>query len=199
MPALDLALGLWVIRCAPNMLDAPAVEPFGQIAGDIGGTIVGQQPRAVYDRDLIEPGGGQRQVDDLGPDLLGNAVPDAPRPGRTVAQSLRPAGSVKIVPAVKRGPWNAELLQGSANRQVGLLDQADDLGLFGCGVSHAASPPSPIMLFLSRRFSRVRSATTSFKAEASRHRSFTSSDVAARAVSPASRFLPASRKSFDQP
>src|SRR5205823_5327174 len=101
--------------------------------------------------------------------------------------------------SVKRGPWNAELLQGSANRQVGLLDQADDLGLFGCGVSHAASPPSPIMLFLSRRFSRVRSATTSFKAEASRRRSFTSSDVAARAVSPASRFLPASRKSFDQP
>src|SRR4029079_8194015 len=65
MPALDLALGLWVIRCAPNMLDAPAVEPFGQIAGDIGGTIVGQQPGAVYDRALIEPGGRQRQVERL--------------------------------------------------------------------------------------------------------------------------------------
>jgi hypothetical protein len=44
------------------------------------------------------------------------------------------------------------------------------------------------MLFLSRRFSRVRSATTSFNARASRRRSFTSSEVAARAVSPASRF-----------
>src|SRR4051812_44418955 len=65
MPALDLALRLWVIRCATDMLDAPAVEPFGQIAGDIGGTIVGQQPRAVYDRDLIEPGGRQRQVERL--------------------------------------------------------------------------------------------------------------------------------------
>jgi hypothetical protein len=32
----------------------------------------------------------------------------------------------------------------------------------------------------------------------SRRRSFTSSEVAARAVSPASRFFPASRKSFDQ-
>src|SRR3984957_15911542 len=53
--------------------------------------------------------------------------------------------------------------------------------------------------FLSSRFSRVRSATTSFNACASRRRSFTSSEVAARAVSPASRLLPASRNSFDQP
>src|SRR3954451_19525806 len=40
----------------------------------------------------------QSQLDDLAPDLLGDAVPDAPRRGRTVAHSLRPAGSVKIVP-----------------------------------------------------------------------------------------------------
>ena len=53
--------------------------------------------------------------------------------------------------------------------------------------------------FLSSRFSRVRSATTSLSACVSRRRSFTSSDVAARAVSPARRFLPASRNSFDQP
>jgi hypothetical protein len=26
-----------VIRCAPDMLDAPAVEPFGEIAGDVRG------------------------------------------------------------------------------------------------------------------------------------------------------------------
>src|SRR5271163_3476618 len=55
------------------------------------------------------------------------------------------------------------------------------------------------MLFLSRRFSRVRSATTSFKADVSRRRSFTSPEVAARAVSPANRRLPASRNSLDQP
>jgi hypothetical protein len=41
-------------------------------------------------------------------------------------------------------------------------------------------------------------ATTSLSAVASRRRSLTSSEVAARAVSPAKRFLPASRKSFDQ-
>src|ERR1700687_5443535 len=68
-----------------------------------------------------------------------------------------------------------------------LLDQLDDLGLLGCRISHASPSPPPLMLFLSRRFSRVRSATTSFKAVASRRRSFTSPDVAARAVSPANR------------
>src|ERR1700730_11270841 len=44
----------------------------------------------------------------------------------------------------------------------------------------------------------VSSATTSFRADASRRSSLPSSEAAARAVSPASRFLPASRKSFDQ-
>ena len=38
------------------------------------------------------------------------------------------------------------------------------------------------MLFLSNRFSRVRSATTSFSAAVSRRRSFTSPEVAARAT-----------------
>jgi hypothetical protein len=46
--------------------------------------------------------------------------------------------------------------------------------------------------------SRVRSATTSLRAVASRQRSF-SPDVAARAVLPANRRLPASRNSLDQP
>src|SRR5215211_1387163 len=104
-----------------------------------------------------------------------------------------------MVPAVERGPRDAELFQGSTDRQMRLLDQADDLGLLGWEVSHAPSPPSAIMLFLSRRSSSACSATTSFRAPASRRRSLTSSDVAARAVSPTSRFLPASRKSFDQP
>src|ERR1700724_267690 len=99
---------------------------------------------------------------------------------------------------VKCGPRNAELFQRALDRQGRLLDQPDDLGFLGCGVSHASYSPSVIMLFLSRRFSRVSSATTSFRALASRRRSFTSSEVAARAVSPASRFFPASRKSFDQ-
>src|SRR5712671_1038064 len=90
-------------------------------------------------------------------------------------------------------PW-----QRPPHRQGGLLDEPDDLKLLGGGVPHVASSPSAVTLFLSRRFSRVNSATTSFSALASRRRSLTSSDVAARVVSPASRFFPASRKSFDQ-
>jgi hypothetical protein len=49
----------------------------------------------------------------------------------------------------------------------------------------------PIMLFLSKRSSSVCSATTSFRSRASWRRSLTSSVVAARAVSPASRRFPA--------
>jgi hypothetical protein len=51
-------------------------------------------------------------------------------------------------------------------------------------ISHSASSPFAITLFLSRRFSRVNSATISLSALASRRRSLTLSDVAARAVSP---------------
>src|SRR3954469_20335945 len=78
-----------------------------------------------------------------------------------------------------------------------LLDQPDDLQLFGSRISHSSSAPSAIMLFLSRRNSRACSATTSFSAWACRRRSVTSPLVAARAVSPARRRLPASRNSFD--
>ena len=93
---------------------------------------------------------------------------------------------------------NADLFQRPPHRQGGLLDELDDLKLLGGRVPHATFSPSAVTLFLSRRFSSVSSATTSFSALASRRRSLTSSEVAARAVSPASRFFPASRKSFDQ-
>src|ERR1700712_1880293 len=116
-----------------------------------------------------------------------------------VIQRLGAAALVGVVPAVERRARDAELVQGGTHRQVGLLDQPDDLQLLGGRVPHASSPPAPLMLFLSRRFSRTRSATTSFSAPASRRRSLTSSAVAARAVSPANRFLPASRNSLDQP
>ena len=103
-----------------------------------------------------------------------------------------------IVPAVECRRLDAQLLQRPARRQMGLLDQADDLQLLGGGISHSSSPPSAIMLFLSSRNSSACSATTSFSSWASRLRSLTSPLVAARAVSPASRRLPASRNSLDQ-
>src|SRR6476619_4666932 len=79
-----------------------------------------------------------------------------------------------------------------------LLDEADDLKFLRCGEPHVWSPPSPIMLFLSSRNSSACSATTSFRSCASRLSCLTSSVVAARAVSPPSRRLLASRNSFDQ-
>src|SRR5271169_1223673 len=98
-----------------------------------------------------------------------------------IREGLWSAALIAIIPPVKGRSGNAELFQRPSGRPRRLLDQPDDLCLVRCGISHASSPPSPIMLFLSSRFSRVRSATTSFNACASRRRSFTSSEVAARA------------------
>src|SRR5260221_677431 len=63
-----------------------------------------------------------------------------------------------------------------------LLDQPDDLQLLGCGISHSSSPPSAIMLFLSRRFSRARSATRTFMSRTSRRSSLTSGGLCATTV-----------------
>src|SRR5262249_53653705 len=115
-----------------------------------------------------------------------------------IFQGLRPAGTIKIIPVVKSGPGHAELFQRASDRQMRLLDQADDLELLGCGVSHSPSPPSAIMLFLTGPCRGPCSPPPSFSSWPSRRRSLTSSVVAALAVSPASRRLPASRNSFDQ-
>ena len=53
VPALDLALGLGRVRCATDMLHALIIEPFGQVAGEIAGSVVGQQPWRMDDLRLI--------------------------------------------------------------------------------------------------------------------------------------------------
>ena len=70
--------------------------------------------------------------------------------------------------APKEGEWgvtlnarNADLVEGLPDRQVRGLDGADDLELLGCRISQVMSSPSAITLFLSRRFSRVTSASAS--------------------------------------
>src|SRR5512133_42720 len=113
-------------------------------------------------------------------------------------RSFKASGPPPRCRSVEGRAGNTEFRQGMAHRQRGLLDQADNLQLLGGDVSHAPSSPVPIVLFFSSRFSSISSATTSFNALASRRRSLTSSEVAARAVSPARRFLPASKNSFDQ-
>src|SRR6478752_496860 len=109
----------------------------------------------------------QRQVDDLTSDIVRDAIPDPVWPRPMVSQRLDRTFTVAVVPAIECSPRDAELVQRALGRQMRLLDQLDDLGLLGRGIPHASSSPSPFMLFLSRRFSRVKSATTSFKAAVS--------------------------------
>ncbi len=52
MPALDLALGLRVIRSAPGMSYAIFLQILGQLTRDIAGAVVAQQPGFVPDLDL---------------------------------------------------------------------------------------------------------------------------------------------------
>ena len=77
-----------------------------------------------------------------------------------------------------------------------LIDRLWSRGLTK-GISFLVSPIRD-HTFLSRRSSSACSATTTLNSWASRRRSLTSLLVAARAVSPARRRLPASRNSLDQ-
>ena len=55
MPALDLALGLRMIRRSVDMLDVLLVQPIGKIARDIRRAVVRQKPWPVNYVHLIEP------------------------------------------------------------------------------------------------------------------------------------------------
>ena len=79
--------------------------------------------------------------------------------------------------------------------KVELLDELDDLKLLGGRVPHVTSRYA-VTLFLRGDFQVSARPRPPSAALASRRRSLTSSEVAARAVSPASRFFPASRKYF---
>src|SRR5258705_2695113 len=138
------------------------------------------------------------QRDNLLAHVVGDAVPDALRFGPMILKGLDATRLVAIEPGVECRLRDVDLRQRLADRQRRGLDEPDNLELFGGGVSHASSSPSAITLFFSNRISRVTSARASLSWRASVRSSLTSSEVASREVSPASRFLPASRKSFDQ-
>ena len=53
VPALDLALGLRVIRCAADVIHLPISQPIGQLARYVTGPIVAEQARLVQDGRLI--------------------------------------------------------------------------------------------------------------------------------------------------
>ena len=137
------------------------------------------------------------QIDDRRPDLVRDLVPDPTRSRLAVFQSFDPSLLVTPVSVVECRSRDPDRRQCPTDRERRLFHQFDDLELFGCGIPHEASSPSPRTLFLSSRFSIRTSASVSLSWRASALSSLTSSEVASRAVSPASRFLPASRNSFD--
>jgi hypothetical protein len=49
VPALDLALGLGVVRRSADVGDALALEPPGEVASDVGRAIVAEQPGSMED------------------------------------------------------------------------------------------------------------------------------------------------------
>lgn len=57
----DVDLG--VVRRSADMSDAVVIEPFGQVAGDIAGAVIGEQPWTVNDPGLIEACGFERQFE----------------------------------------------------------------------------------------------------------------------------------------
>jgi hypothetical protein len=63
-------------------------------------------------------------------DVIGDAVPHPIRPRAAIVQRLWPSSLIKIAPSIKRGSRDADLLQHTPNRQMGLLDEPDDLQLF---------------------------------------------------------------------
>jgi hypothetical protein len=91
-----------------------------------------QQPidRSLRDKILLlvgEPNGQlsrrqlwelQRQVDDLAADIVRDAIPDAVRSSAMVGQRFRPAVTIAIIPSVKGGAGNTELVQRALGRQV---------------------------------------------------------------------------------
>ena len=68
------------------MVHALALEPFGQIAGDVAGAVVGEQPRLVPDLGAVAARCGERQLQRVG-DIAGPHV-GAELPGDHVAAEV---------------------------------------------------------------------------------------------------------------
>lgn len=55
----DLALGLWMVGCSSNMIDALVFQPLGRFAVNVTGAIVRLKPWPVTDIDVIATGDQQ--------------------------------------------------------------------------------------------------------------------------------------------
>ena len=63
MPAFDLALRLGMVGRTADVLHALAVQPFSEIGGEVGRTIVRQQSRPMNDGDVVEASGRQGEIE----------------------------------------------------------------------------------------------------------------------------------------
>lgn len=63
MPALNLSLGLRVIRGSAHMLHALVFEPLGQVTRDLALPIVAQKPWPVCNGDVVKARGRKRLVE----------------------------------------------------------------------------------------------------------------------------------------
>lgn len=73
----------------------------------------------------------QRQINDAPLDCIGDAVPDAIRPGWLIGQRLWPACEVAVIPSIEGLTRDAEAGEAAALVQVCLLDQLNDFEFFG--------------------------------------------------------------------
>ena len=68
-----LALGLGMVRCAADVGDALALEPEGEVAREIGRTVVAEKPGAVGDPGAVAARGREGELE---------PGPQPPEPGR---------------------------------------------------------------------------------------------------------------------
>ena len=97
----------------------------------------------------------KRHHDNALANISGNAVPAPIGLRRLVFERLRPAGSVPIIPAIKRRWLDTEHLKRLPGRQMRLLDEADDLKLRDAGVSCLVSPIPDHAFFEQPQFERL--------------------------------------------
>jgi hypothetical protein len=86
VPALDLALGLRVARCAAHVAHLVGLDVFRQFTRDVAGAIVAEQPGFVQHRGAVAAGSRQGEVQRVG-HVLGPHV-GAKLPGDDVAREV---------------------------------------------------------------------------------------------------------------
>jgi hypothetical protein len=76
----------------------------------------------------------QGKFDDPIPDLLRDAVPHPAGPWTTILERFDAASQETVIPSMEGGTRYTERFQRATRRQVGSLDNLDDLELLGGGV-----------------------------------------------------------------